>query len=245
MSFNDMLERIGDGFRRLSNFSADIAHELRTPITNLTTQTHVALSQARTTEEYREILYSSQEELDRMSKMVGDMLFIARADNKQLSYETEDLEVGAEVRALFEFFEAFAEERGVNLVVEGGPAIVRANQSMMRRALSNLLSNAIRRTPSNHTVIVRLGAGDGLVSIRVCNPGRPIEPEHLPKLFDRFYRVDPSRQRNGDGAGLGLAIVKSIVDAHGGSVSASSSKGEVIFTMNFPASLHQGIDTKA
>jgi two-component system heavy metal sensor histidine kinase CusS len=224
-SFNDMLERIGEGFSRLSNFSADIAHELRTPITNLTTQTQVALAQARTAAQYREILYSNQEEFDRMSKMVGDMLFLAQADNTLGEKNVAVLEARAEVEALFDFFEALAEEQSVTLRVSGGPITLSANQLMFRRALSNLLSNAIRHTSAGHAVTVKLTRQGTWCRISVTNPGVDIPPEHLTKIFDRFYRVDPSRQRNGDGSGLGLAIVKSIVDAHGGQVMARSSGG--------------------
>lgn len=237
-SFNDMLDRIEGVFRRLSNFSADIAHELRTPITNLKTQTEVALSQVRSVEQYREVLYSNLEEYERMAKMVGDMLFLAQADNKLLKPELVVVDLAAEVHSLFDYFEAWAEERAVALVLEGSDVCVQGDRLMIRRALSNLLSNAIRHTPEGGAVRVSVSlAGDDGV-LRVENPGSVISPEHLPHLFDRFYRPDASRRRSGQGAGLGLAIVKSIVEAHGGSIIASSSENIIMFEMTLPTLMH-------
>lgn len=235
VSFNEMLDRIENVFLRLSNFSADIAHELRTPITNLKTQTEVALSQPRGLDQYREILYSNLEEYERMAKMVGDMLFLAQADNNQLKPELVRVNLATEVEALFEYFEAWAEERSVSLRCSGPTLCVQGDRLMIRRALSNLLSNAIRYTPSGQAVTVVLAvSGDNSVVIRVKNPGYMLDAEHLPRLFDRFYRADPSRQRKGEGAGLGLAIVKSIIDAHGGAISAKYENGLLVFEILLP-----------
>jgi len=223
VSFNELLQRMEEAFTRLSNFSADIAHELRTPITNLMTQTQVALSQTRDIGEYQEILYSSMEEYERMAQMIGDMLFLAKADNARHPPNTETIDLKSEVNNLFDFYEAWAEECHVSLVLEGD-AHVQGDRLMLRRALSNLLSNAIRHTPADNSVTITLSNIDGNVSVVVQNPGPPILTEHLAKIFDRFYRPDPSRQRSGEGAGLGLAIVKSIVEAHGGTIIANSSE---------------------
>ena len=235
ISFNDMLDRIEESFQRLANFSADIAHELRTPITNLRTQTEVALSQSRDLEQYREVLYSSLEEYERMAHMVGDMLFLAQADNQQLQGERVEVNLVTEVQMLFDYLEAWAEEQGVALVCTGPAVFIQGDKRMLRRALSNLLSNAIRYTPAGQAVTVTLVAqSNATVMIRVANPGLVISAEHLPKLFDRFYRADPSRQRKGDGAGLGLAIVKSIIDAHGGSILAKNAGEQMIFEILLP-----------
>lgn len=233
-SFNDMLARIEDVFHRLSNFSADIAHELRTPVTNLTTQTQVALSKARDLEQYREILYSNLEEYERMAKMIGDMLFLAQTEQGLLKPENADLDLTAEVQALFDYFEAWAEENDVSLKLEGSAPRACGDRLMMRRALSNLLSNAIRYTPPGQAVTVTLAMEAGRVVLAVKNPGAGIPPWHLRRLFDRFYRVDPSRQRKGDEAGLGLAIVKSIIDAHGGTITAASADGITTFQLALP-----------
>jgi len=223
-SFNDMLARMEEAFQRLSNFSADIAHELRTPVTSLLTQTQVALSQSRSNYEYREILYSNIEEYERMAQMVGDMLFLAKADNGQYQLERTDVDLAREVQGLFEYYEAWAEERGVTLALHGN-ATMPADRRMLRRVLSNLLSNAIRHTPSGNTVHVRLEQHpEQTISISVENPGPVIPAEHIPRLFNRFHRVDASRHRSDEGAGLGLAIAKSIIDIHGGTIEVSSTK---------------------
>lgn len=236
-SFNDMLGRMADVFQRLSNFSADIAHELRTPITNLTTQTQVALSRARGVEEYREVLYSSLEEYDRMASMIGDMLWLAKTDSGLVKPAFVELDLAAEITTVFEYFEVLAEDGGVALRLQGQCQRVRGDREMLRRAFGNLLSNAIRHAPRGEMVTVRLSSSADRATVVVENPGSTIPPEHLPRVFDRFYRVDASRQRRGEGAGLGLAIVKSIVAMHGGCVSARSENGLCAFTVELPTSV--------
>ncbi|NYT85275.1 Cu(+)/Ag(+) sensor histidine kinase [Pollutimonas harenae] len=235
-SFNQMLDRLEDVFKRLSDFSGDIAHELRTPITNIKTQTEVALSQARDVEQYREILYSNLEEYERMAKMVGDMLFLAQADNNLLKPELVTIDLDVEIRVLFDYFGAWAEERGVALELAGERVCMSGDRLMIRRALSNLLSNAIRYTPTGETVDVSLQATGDVVKVRIQNPGPVIPAEHLPHIFERFYRPDASRQRNGEGAGLGLAIAKSIIEAHGGQIIVSSTAQWTTFEIISPAS---------
>ena len=232
VSFNEMLERMEEAFNRLSNFSADIAHDLRTPVTTMMTQAQVALSQARTVEEYQEILYSNIEEYEHMAQMINDMLFLAKADNDPGNLNITDVNLADEVNVLFEFYEAWAEERNVVLKLEGA-ATISGDKLMLRRALGNLLSNAIRHTQPGATVIVSLDTAGGETRIVVENPGPDIPAEHLHRLFDRFYRVDPSRQESG--TGLGLAIVKSIVEVHGGRINVTSSGGITRFHILLPA----------
>ncbi len=232
-SFNELLQRMEESFNRLANFSADIAHELRTPVTNLMTQTQVALSQTRSAEEYQEILYSSMEEYERMAQMIGDMLFLAKADNQLNPLQTEKINLEKELHNLFDYYEAWAEGHKVSLKLEGS-AQLRGDRLMLRRALSNLLSNAIRYTPENSQVTVRLGQSKKGTTIVVQNPGTPLPAEHLSRVFDRFYRTDPSRQRSGEGAGLGLAIVKSIIESHGGRIVATSDASGTRFSISLP-----------
>ena len=235
-AFNGMLARLEDSFRRLSEFSSDLAHELRTPVSSLMTQTHVALSRTRSADEYREVLYSNSEEYERLARMIADMLFLAKSDHGLLVPRGETVDLAAEVRELFEFYDALAEDRQISMALIGQGA-VHGDRLMLRRAISNLLSNAIDHTPHGGRVNVCLEpAGDGGVRLSVENPGDGIAPEHLPRLFDRFYRVDPSRQRSTDGAGLGLAIAKAIAVAHRGTVRAVSADGLTRFEMLFPAS---------
>lgn len=234
ISFNHMIEKIEDVFTRQANFSADIAHEIRTPITNLVTQTEIALSQHRTQKELEDVLYSSLEEYNRMTKMVSDMLFLAQADNNQLIPERIMFDLRTEVVKVFDFFEAWAEELNVSLQLNGSGCLIKGDPLMYRRALNNLLSNALRYTQSGKTVTVTIAGSENSVQLIVENPGKLIPAEHLPRLFDRFYRVDPSRQRKGEGSGIGLAIVKSIVNAHHGKVWVESDTVSTRFILLLP-----------
>lgn len=234
VSFNQMIERIEDVFTRQANFSADIAHEIRTPITNLVTQTEIALSQKRPQKELEDVLYSNMEEYNRMAKMVSDMLFLAQADNHQLIPERALLDLQAETIKVFEFFEAWAEEQDVGLKFKGHSCVVEGDPLMLRRAIYNLLSNAIRYTTRGKSVTIHVVERESMVELIVENPGQSIPQKHLPRLFDRFYRVDPSRQRKSEGSGIGLAIVKSIVTAHGGKISVASDSVSTRFTVSLP-----------
>ncbi|WP_263772128.1 heavy metal sensor histidine kinase [Propionivibrio soli] len=233
-TLNAMLTRLEDSFRRLSDFSSDLAHELRTPISNLLTQSQVTLSKPRTAEEYQEILASNIEEYERLSRMVTDMLFLAKADDGQIIPTKETLELKRLVEDLVEFYRLIAEDKDIALSYDGD-AIIRGDSLMVRRAVSNLLSNAIRHAPAGGHVTIRIASTDSsFASLSVENSGPTIPPEHLPRLFDRFYRADPSRHRLSDGAGLGLAITRSIARAHGGSVSVRSENGITVFELRFP-----------
>ncbi len=232
-AFNGMLDRLEASFARLSDFSADIAHELRTPVSNLMTETQVALSRARTADEYRETLHSNLEEFERLARMIADMLFLAKADNGLLPRPAETVALEAEAQALAEFYEALAEERLVRLRVSGAATVI-GDRLMLRRAVSNLVSNALRHASPGGTVEIRIGQEGGVVRLAVANPGDPIPAEHLPLLFERFHRVDSSRTRQGEGAGLGLAITRSIVEAHGGRVEAESAGGVTTFSLYLP-----------
>lgn len=233
-AFNDLMGRLEDSFAQLANFSADIAHELRTPVTNLTTQTEVALGQARSAEAYREILYSNLEEFGRLNRMINDMLFLAQTENARDALQREGVDLAATVRDLFDYFEAWSEERGVRLELAGAADPIQADREMLRRALGNLLSNAIRYTPTGECVQVSLSDAEEGVRIVVANPGPVIPAADLPRLFNRFYRADPSRRKQGAGAGLGLAIVQSIVEAHGGRVEAASDAASTRFSVLLP-----------
>jgi two-component system, OmpR family, heavy metal sensor histidine kinase CusS len=232
-SFNDMLARLEEAFARLSSFSSDIAHELRTPVSNLMTQTQVALSRARSADDYRSILESNAEEFERLARMISDMLLLAKADNGLVLPHRETVHLAKEVRALFDYYEAVADEKGLQLLLEG-EADVSADHLMLRRALANLLSNAVRHATPHSSVQVRIDATPDAVCIAIDNTGEAIRSEHLERIFDRFFRVDPSRQRSSEGTGLGLAITRSIVLAHGGSIGANCSKGITTFTIRLP-----------
>jgi two-component system heavy metal sensor histidine kinase CusS len=232
-SFNAMLARLEDSFRRLNEFSSDLAHELRTPISALMTQSQVALSRSRSADEYREVIYSAMEEYDRLARMISDMLFLAQADHGLLVPNREPVDLRGEILDLHDFYDALVESKGVTLSVVGA-GVVRGDRIMIRRALSNLLSNAIRHaTPGTDIGTVIGSADDGGVTLAITNAGAEIPPEHLPKLFERFYRVDAARERSSDGAGLGLSITKTIVSAHAGTISVSSGSGNTRFKIHF------------
>lgn len=233
VAFNDMLARLDDAFRRLSNFSSDIAHELRTPLSNLLTETQVTLSRTRSVDEYADVLASNAEELERLARMVSDMLFIAKAENGLVLPSAEQVSLGVEIRKLLEFFEPVAEERAVQVSLAGQAAVV-GDRRLLAQAVGNLISNAIRHTPSGGTVRVILTEQDGLATVCVSNPGKPIAKDDQARLFDRFFRADASRTRNGEGAGLGLAIARAIVLAHHGRIEVSSDAQQTRFSIHLP-----------
>ncbi len=231
-SINRMLERLEESFRALEQFSADIAHELRTPLNNLLLQTQVTLGRPRTAEEYQDTLQVNLEELERLQRMVVDMLFLARADRGMIELNVEDIALRPEIASVVEYFEPAAAERSQRIVVRGEGGL-RADRLLLRRALNNLLSNAVRYSPSNSTIEVAIEADAQGESITVSNPGDPIPQAELRRLFARFARRDDSRGRDVEGAGLGLAIVDSIMKLQGGAVDASSEDGTVRFRLRF------------
>lgn len=229
-AFNAMLARLEDAFARLSAFSADIAHELRTPLSNLLTQTQVTLGQPRALEDYREALHSNLEELQHLAQMVGDMLLLAKADNGLLQTRREPLLLEAELATLADYFAPLAEDGGVSIRVDAAGTLM-ADRLLLRRALSNLIDNALRFTPVGGEL--RLSATP--TRIEVANQGAEIPAELRVRLFDRFYRGDPARREGGaEHAGLGLAIARSIVQAHGGSIRCESAGGWTRFILTFP-----------
>ena len=233
-SFNEMLGRLDDAFQRLSAFSADIAHELRTPLSNLLTHTQVTLTRPRPIEEYREALHSNLEELQWMAQLVNDMLYLAKADHGLLMPKREALDLAAEADVLLEFFAPLAEDVRVTLNREGHGHMM-GDRNMLRRALSNLLDNALRFTPADGEVRVKIIDQPKGLSLTVENSGDGISKDLLPRLFDRFYRVDPARHEgSSEHAGLGLAITQSIVNAHGGKIHCESENGWTRFVIELP-----------
>jgi len=233
-TLNQMLERLQTDFQRLSGFSSDLAHELRTPISNLLTQTQVTLTSKRENEVYRDVLASNAEELQRLARMVSDMLLLAKTERGVDLPHKERFMAADEAQALLDFYEAVAEDRDIRLTILGNGSL-EGDRLMFRRALSNLMSNALRHTPKGGLVQIRVAELPGGIEVSVENSGEDIDAQVLPRLFDRFYRVDPSRAHpTSEGAGLGLAITKAIVEAHGGRASVSSKQGLTRFTLTFP-----------
>jgi two-component system heavy metal sensor histidine kinase CusS len=236
-AFNGMLARLEAAFQRLGDYSADIAHELRTPISNLMTQTQVALSRPRTNAEYQDILASNLEEYERIARMVSDMLFLAKAEGNSLAHAGESIDLAREADALIDFYEALAEERQIR-IVRHGQACVQGDRLMLRRAVSNLISNALRHTPDGGQIAINIDADAAGARLAVRNVGDPIPADQIERIFERFHRGSAQRESRGEGAGLGLAITRSIVQAHGGQIAAQAADGVTCFTITLPH--HEG-----
>jgi two-component system heavy metal sensor histidine kinase CusS len=236
-TFNGMLDRLEESFNRLARFSADIAHELRTPVNNLRGEAEVALGKPRSPAEYREVLGSCLEECARLARIIDNLLFLARAESPEMVIEREGVDVGQEVAAIRDFYEAAAAEAGVTLAAitpEG--VLVDLNRTLFQRALGNLVANALASTPAGGRITLAVFRREDTVCVEVEDTGCGISAEHLAHVFDRFYRVDAARSSASGGVGLGLAIVKSITLLHRGSVAIASQEGQgTRVTLIFPA----------
>lgn len=232
IAFNDMLDRLETAVGKLSDFSSDLAHEIRTPINNLMTQTQVCLSRSRDISTYQEILFSNLEEFERLARMVSDMLFLAKAEHGLHRADLQQVNLVKEVSALFDFYDAIAAEKGMSLK-QTGQGYVEGDPSMLRRALSNLLSNAIKYGKSDSIIKIKCQQNSDTTELTIENESSPLSQEQLTRLFDRFYRTDASRQRVEEGTGLGLAITKSILDVHGATIQANYENGHITFKIIF------------
>ncbi|WP_256582694.1 ATP-binding protein [Pseudomonas sp. Irchel 3A5] len=294
-ALNQMLARLEDGFAQLTRFSEDLAHEMRTPLSNLMGQTQQTLGRSRSPEVYQELLVSNQEEYERLARMIDSMLFLARTEQPKASINRQQIDLYALVAQLCDYFEGMGEDRGIELINRSRPSVsdtalscskhglvgarlareavdsvsqahraivlrgqaslqqkdqvysdsysvfdksqgtLNADPELLRRALANLIANALRYATSNTPVTIGSTLSSGGLEVYVHNIGEPIGAEHLPHLFERFYRCDPSRNQPGDSGGLGLAIVRSIMQAHGGQVSVTSDSTGTVFTLFLPA----------
>ena len=235
-ALNQMLSRLEQGFAQLSRFSEDLAHEMRTPLSNLMGQTQQALDRSHSSEEYQNLLVSNQEEYERLARMIDSMLFLARTEQPGSSIKRESVDLHSLVGQLCEYFEGMAQERGIELINETRDTL-NADPDLLRRALANLLSNALRYSAADKPVTICSLHTTGGLEVSVHNQGDVIAAEHLPHLFERFYRCDPSRNQPDDSGGLGLAIVHSIMQAHGGKVSVTSNHLGTDFMLFFPTDL--------
>jgi two-component system heavy metal sensor histidine kinase CusS len=222
IAFEDMLKRLDDSFTRLSQFSADLAHELRTPVANMMGEAQVALTRERTAAEYRETIESTIGECERLSRIVDNLLFVARVDAAREPIARKRFDARAAVEKIAAFYQTAAEDRHVTITCSGEGQIY-ADPDLFERAVGNLLDNALRFAPDGGSIQVAVSKHSNDFEVAVSDNGSGIAPEHLPRVFDRFYRAESSR--GSDGAGLGLALVKSIVDLHGGSANIQSEPG--------------------
>ncbi|MCK9530610.1 MAG: heavy metal sensor histidine kinase [Gammaproteobacteria bacterium] len=235
-AFNGMLDRLAQDFQRLSDFSADLAHELRTPLSNLVTQTQVALGKPRERRDYEDLLASSLEEFDRMSRIIGDMLFMAKADKGLIAVRAEPHDLRETIERVIEYYSVLAEEKKVRFAISGTSEVL-GDRGLLERLVANLVSNAVRHAQSGTTIDVTITAAAKPKTIRldIANTGPEIPATRLTRIFDRFYRADPSRHGSSEHTGLGLAIARSIVTAHGGEIHATSSAPRTTFTTFLPA----------
>ena len=232
-SFNATLDRVELAYSRLESFNADVAHELRSPLTNLIGQTQVALTRGRSAEHYFEVLQSNLEELERLRSIINDMLFLASADQGSKATTLIESSLADEVATTLDYLDFILEDAQVQVRVRGD-ATVHIERAHLRRALINLLSNAVQHTAPGQVIDVKIDVQANRVAIAVTNPGDVIASEHLPRLFERFYRVDASRSNSGGNHGLGLAIVKAIALMHGGDVFVRSEGGGNTFGITLP-----------
>jgi two-component system heavy metal sensor histidine kinase CusS len=224
-AFNTMLDRLENAFARVSRFSDDAAHELRTPINNLRGEIEVALSRPRSKEDYQQVLGSSLEECSRISRIIEGLLFLARTEAATDELRREEVDVGEALEAVREFYEAAASDKGAALAVIFAPDLrARLDRTLFQQAVGNLVSNAIAHTPPGGTIALEARRGEDALLVVVADTGCGIAEQHLPHVFDRFYRVDRARS-GGEHVGLGLAVVRSIVERHGGCAEIDSTLG--------------------
>lgn len=235
-ALNEMFERLEVSVEKLSTFSSDLAHEMRTPINNLMMQTQVCLTKPRHLDDYREVLFSNLEEYERLAKMVSDMLFLAKADHRFQIRNQPVIHLEDEIAKLFDYFDALASDKNI-ILKQIGKAEIQANPDMIRRAFSNLISNAIKYGVPNSTLTIKFSNKLNETSIFIENhipeEMQSLTQESLDRFFDRFYRLDSSRYRTEDGTGLGLAITKSIIELHNGNIFAYIEQDKIIFKILF------------
>lgn len=238
-ALDGMLDRLESAFERLRNYSANLAHEIRTPIGILMGEAEIALSRQRNIEEYERILESSLDEFKRLSRTIDSLLFLAWADSREVKLKMEAVQVSDEIHNLHDYYADFAQGRAFMILCDPD-ATVWADATLLRRALSNLIINAIRYSPEGGIITIRVEKTGENVVISVADNGIGITPDNLEHIFERFYRVPSSTTLHAKGSGLGLSIVKSIMELHGGTVSIESKLtiGTTV-TLTFPGDIDQ------
>ncbi len=232
VAFDEMLARLEDSFGRLSQFSADIAHELRTPIGNIRGEAEVALRRSRSPEEYHEVIESMIAECEHLGHIVDNLLFLARTEAAEGHLQRTSFNGRAAIEKIAAFHEPIAEEQHLTIRCEGETTFV-ADEMLFERAVNNLVENAVRHTPAGGSIEITVANRDANSEVSVKDNGAGIPAEHLPRVFDRFYRADSAR--SSEGVGLGLALVKSIMDLHGGAAGIESQPGRgTTATLSFP-----------
>jgi two-component system, OmpR family, heavy metal sensor histidine kinase CusS len=227
-TINAMIGRLERSFAEVRRFTADASHELRTPLTAIRTEAEVALGKPLGLPEHQQLLASILEEVDRLTRLTDELLTLSREDAGTARQAFEPVDLAALLKRVTETMRPLAEQKGLDLHADcdGGPVRVRGDEPRLRQVFYNLLDNAIKYTPAGGKVEVRLRKDGPSAVVTLRDTGEGIPAEHLPRVFERFYRVDKSRSRAQGGTGLGLSIVRSIVTAHGGRVELASTPGQ-------------------
>ena len=236
-TFDAMLARIEEAFERQRRFTGDAAHELRTPLSLMRSQVDLALARPRTVGEYEEALAELDQDLARMTGLVATLLSLARSDSGILTLDRSDIDLADTIELICEQYADPAEAAGISLTASTEPTAINADEDLLIQVLVNLLDNALAATPEGGSIVVKCHPEtDGGAHLQVADDGSGIAPEHLGRIFDRFYRVDTGRARGQGGTGLGLSICQAIVKAHGGAITVASSVGSgTTFDVRLPA----------
>jgi heavy metal sensor kinase len=238
-AFNDMTGRLDQSFQQIRQFSTDVSHELRTPLTAIRGQLEVALFTAKTAEQYKDAMVNALQDVEHLSNIVRALLLLSQAESGQLVLQMTPLDLAPVVEDITEQFQIPAEEQKLTLrsEIEPGGCRIRADRTQIGRLVTNLISNAVKYTPPGGRVVVRLKhPSPDSVQFIVEDTGIGISKDHLPHIFDRFYRVRPAHRSPVQGLGLGLSFVAWIVQAHNGKIDIDSTEGKgTTFTVTFPA----------
>lgn len=235
-TFNEMLDRLEAAVEDLQHLAADAAHELRTPLANVRSEIETAVQEDRSVEEYEAILVSVSEEVARMTRIVTDLLTLAKMDLRQYALEKCRVPLRSLLEEARETWQAAAQTNGIEIGLEGRDVAVSGDPAALGRVFMNLVENAVKYNRPGGKVSLSLERTTDAARVRVADTGVGIDPDHLPKLFKRFSRADRARSRETGGAGLGLAIVKAFIDAHGGKIVVTSDRASgTLFTIDLPA----------
>jgi len=236
-AFNAMVKRLDESFRQMRKFNADAAHELRTPLAILQGETEVALRSPGLPEEIRLVLSSNLEELDRLARIVNDLLTLSEAESGIQALIKEPVDLRGLIEDLVDQMRLLASDRNLRIEIQSVPALwIDADKLWIRRAIVNLLHNAIKYSRDGGKIGISASMENSTVKLRIWDYGIGILPQDLPHIFDRFYRADPARSRDSGGVGLGLALVKWIIEAHNGSIRVESAAEQgSLFEIFLPA----------